>query len=162
MRMEDLRRVYADLGFEEVETLLQSGNVVFRSDGLTSLELESMLQDETAKRLGITGSTMVRASAEWLDVIEQNPFLEAVAVDPSHVLVHFMNAAPLAFDVGRVQGAIAGPEEIRIGRKHLYVFYPNGIGTSTIARTPGWNRLTSGSTARNWNTILKLNSLIRE
>ena len=160
VKMADLRQMFSDLGFDRVETLLQSGNVVFSSAGHSSQELEALLQEESHKLLNLNVRYFVRSHDEWNAAIAANPFAQEAECDPSHMLIHFMAEMPLAFDVERVQALIAGPESIRAGSKHLYVSYPAGIGTSTIARTPGWNRLTADGTARNWNTILKLADLL--
>ena len=158
--MADLSRVFSELGYCDAKTLLQSGNVAFIGHASSCRDLEIQLQAECQARLGLDVAFFVRTAEEWTEVIEFNPFTPMALADPSHLVVHFLNEMPLAYDVDRVQGAIMGPEEIRAGSKHLYVTYPNGIGTSTIGRTPGWNKLTANGTARNWNTILKLHAML--
>src|SRR4029077_16764688 len=63
--MADLRGFLADLGFGEPRTLLQSGNVVFRSDSLTGAELERRLDSEAEARLGLKTGVFVRTPEEW-------------------------------------------------------------------------------------------------
>jgi len=161
VKMADLRQMFSDIGMSAPETLLQSGNVVFGCSGKNSSELEPILEAEASKRLSLDVRFFVRSAEELDGVISKKPFADESQADPSHLLVHFLSVMPLAYDIERVQANIAGPERIAAGIKHLYVVYPNGIGASTIARTPGWNRLTSDGTARNWNTVLKLADLVR-
>ena len=160
LKMADLRQMFADLGMESVETLLQSGNVVFGCSGMSLVELGALFEKEASTRLGINVRFFVRTLDQMDEIVRDNPFTAEALADPSHLLVHFMGAVPLQFDIERVQAAVSGPEKIQAGHCHLYVVYPDGIGTSTIARTPGWNRLTADGTARNWNTVLKLVSLL--
>lgn len=162
VKMAELRGMLSSIGLEHPETLLQSGNVVFHCEHHSCAELQELLQSEASKKLSLNVSILVRTAEEWAEVIKDNPFTEGAKNDPSHLLVHFLGSVPLAYDVDRVQAAIKGPERIHAGHRHLYVLYPDGIGTSTIGRTPGWNRLTSEGTARNWNTILKLEAMLRE
>lgn len=162
IRMAELKQLFIELGYESVVTLLQSGNVVFRATGQATAEIEQLLSSETMKRMSLEIPYLVRSAEELTDVIGGNPFRQEAESDPSHLLVHFTWRPPLAFDIDRVQAHIRGPERIAGGARHLYVLYPDGIGTSTIGRTPGWNQLVSASTARNWNTILKMDRLVRE
>jgi uncharacterized protein (DUF1697 family) len=72
--MSDLRELVTDLGFAGATTLLQSGNVVFKATGKTSNALESLLEKETAKRLGVSADYIVRNANEWAKVVAANPF----------------------------------------------------------------------------------------
>src|SRR5687767_421706 len=90
--MSDLRDVLCEMGFADVRSLLQSGNLVFRTDRrLAGASLERMLEAATAERLGRDSTTyMVRSAAEWQSMIDANPFPAAAKRDPSHLLVMFL------------------------------------------------------------------------
>src|SRR5262245_21209041 len=79
--MADLRKLLADLGFKDVQSLLQSGNLVFGSEGRTTAELEELLETEAKKRLGLATDFFVRTPAEWRSVIAGNPFPEEAKRD---------------------------------------------------------------------------------
>jgi uncharacterized protein (DUF1697 family) len=64
--------------------------------------------------------------------------------------------------VKSVNEALRGPEVFRADGRQLYIVYPDGIGDSKVAKTPGWNTLTGDGTGRNWNTVLKIAKAIRE
>lgn len=156
VKMADLRAMFAELGFLDAKTLLQSGNVVFRAESHSATELEEMLEVATEKRFGFRPAYLVRSLDEWQKAIEGNPFVEEAEKDPSHLLVAYTKSPPDREEVARVQAAIQGPERIAVGMNHLYLVYPEGIGTSKVDRTPGWRKLLSQATARNWNTVLKM------
>lgn len=157
--MSDLRNLLGELGFAGAESLLQSGNLVFSTDRPTGAELERLLEQETAKRLGVSTDYVVRSAEEWKKVVARNPFPKEAKDDPSHLLVMFLKSAPSAKNVDALRASIKGPEIIHGDRKQLYVVYPAGIGRSKLTGTLIESRLGSRGTARNWNTTLKLLAL---
>jgi len=156
--MAELRAALAELGFADVRTLLQSGNVVFRAPAQPPEKLERRLEKEATTRFGFAPDFHVRTADEWRQVVGANPFPQEAAKDPSHLLVTFFRAPLDAAKVRALQGAISGPELVRADGRHLYMTFPNGIGTSKapllVDKTLG-----ARGTARNWNTVLKLEAL---
>jgi uncharacterized protein (DUF1697 family) len=157
--MADLRAMLADLGFGDPRSLLQSGNLVFRSDKLTGAGLERLLEAETEKHLGLNTDFFVRTPEEWEAVIANNPFPEEAERDPSHLVVMFLNKEPEAKDVEALQAAITGREIVRAAGRQAYITYPDGIGDSKLTITVIEKKLGSRGTGRNWNTVLKLRAL---
>lgn len=156
VKMAELKAMLSELGFEDVQILLQSGNVVFRAKKSSREALEKRLREESEKRLGCKAEYFVRTREEWSDLIEKNPFPEMAKEDPSHLLAVLLKSAPSSHEVAEMQKRIKGPEQIRAGSEHFYITYPEGIGTSTVVKTPGWNKMVGVGTGRNWNTVLKL------
>jgi uncharacterized protein (DUF1697 family) len=160
--MADLRALFEALGFADVKTLLQSGNVVFRGGRKSSAALERLLEVESEKRLNLTIDYLVRTAAEWESVVAGNPFPVEAKRDPSHLLVLFMKEAPDAKSVDALRAAITGPEILRAEGKQVYVVYPAGIGTSKLTSNLIERKLACRGTGRNWNTVLKLAALAQE
>src|SRR5262245_52873862 len=94
--MSDLRKTLDNLGFHEVQSLLQSGNLVFQCDRRAGAALEKLLEAETAKRLNVTCDYFVRSAAELAMVVAANPFPDEAQRDPGHLVVMFLKAAPQA------------------------------------------------------------------
>jgi uncharacterized protein (DUF1697 family) len=159
--MADLRDLLTRLGLLEPQSLLQSGNLVFRSGPGTGAELERLLETEAEKRLRLRTDFFVRTAAEWKAVVARNPFGREAERDPSHHLVMFLKDPPDAGRVKAVQAAITGPEVVRAEGKQLYIVYPEGIGRSRLTGTVIEKKLGSRGTARNWNTVLKLAALAK-
>ncbi len=153
--MADLRALAADLGLGEPKTLLQSGNLVFASKAKPA-DLETLLERETEKRLGLKTACLVRSGKEWDAVIAANPFPEAAKSDPSHLVVMPLKEAPPAAAVKALQDAIKGTEIVRAEGRTLYATYPAGIGTSKLTIAVIERKLATIGTGRNWNTVLKL------
>ena len=154
--MADLRDFMAELGFRDVRSLLQTGNLVFRGKGQTSAELERTLENEARKRLHLDTDFFVRSTKEWRAVIAQNPFPDEAESDPSHLVVMALKDAPDAAAVSALQAAVQGPELVRADGKQLYVVYPAGIGRSRFTLKLIEGKLGTRATGRNWNTVLKI------
>lgn len=159
--MSDLRDMITNLGFEDVRTLLRSGNAVFRGTGAAPA-LERRLEAEAAKRLRLHTDFLVRTDREWANVIARNPFPREAKRDPSHLVVQFLKNAPGAPAVRALQAAIRGPEAVRADGKQLYVVYPAGIGRSKLTNKLIEDKLGTRGTGRNWNTVLKLAELAKD
>jgi len=157
--MSDLRGMATQLGFLDVRTLLQSGNLVFRSATTSGAELERLLEVEAEKRLGLKADFLVRTAGEWDEIVARNPFRAEAEHDPAHLVVMLLKDSPDSKSVELLQAAINGPEIIRADGKQLYIVYPDGIGRSRLTHTLIEKKLGMRGTARNWNTVLKLANL---
>jgi uncharacterized protein (DUF1697 family) len=158
--MADLRALLTQLGFDDAQSLLQSGNLVFRSRPQTGARLERALETEAQKRLDLETEFFVRTAEEWKAVIARNPFREEAERDPGHLVVVVLKAAPDAKDVTALQAAITGPEVVRADGRHAYIVYPSGIGRSRLTNALIEKTLSTRGTGRNWNTVLKLGALV--
>ena len=158
--MADLRALLTRLGFGDVQSLLQSGNLVFsvRSASRSCATLESFLEKELEKALGLKVDFHVRTADEWKAVIDGNPFHAEALRDPGHLLVSFFKAPLVKANVQAAQAAITGPERLHADGRHLYMTFPEGMGNSKAAVLVDRN-LAARGTARNWNTVMKLSAL---
>jgi len=159
--MSDLRDFLAALGFAGVQSLLQSGNFVFRSEARMAAELERLLEAEAETRLNLRTEFLTRTAEEWEAVVARNPFREEAERDPSRLVVMFLKEAPNAQRVEALQAAIKGLELVRAEGRQAYIVYPNGIGRSRLTNTLIENKLGSRGTGRNWNTVLKIAGFVR-
>jgi uncharacterized protein (DUF1697 family) len=128
----------------------------------TTAELEKLLEAEVAARLDLHTDFLVRTEEEWKAVIAHNPFVEAAERDPAHLLVMFLKAAPGGDQVKSLQRAITGPEVVRAQGHQLYIVYPVDIGHSRLTNALIERKLGTRGTARNWNTVLKLDTLAQD
>jgi uncharacterized protein (DUF1697 family) len=158
--MADLRTMFADLGFTDVRTLLQSGNVMFEAPtARTSEALEHQLEKETEIRFGRAFDCFVRDAKEWARAVARNPFGAEAKSDPGHLVLMALKDAPVASAVKALQAAIKGREVVRAAGRHAYIVYPDGIGRSKLTNAVIEKTLATRATGRNWNTVLKLAAL---
>jgi uncharacterized protein (DUF1697 family) len=158
--MADLKALLTDLGFEDVRTLLNSGNVVFRGKHKAGADLEKLLETEFAKRAGRPTEFFVRTAEEWNSIVHRNPMTNEARSDPGHLLVVVLKRAPSNQEVDALRAAIVGPEVVEADGKQAYIYYPDGVGQSKLTAKLIEKQLGSPGTGRNWNTVLKLAAMV--
>jgi uncharacterized protein (DUF1697 family) len=149
--MSDLRDLMAALGLEDARTLLQSGNVVFRSSVASTSKIE---------RLSLV--FFVRSANEWARVIAANPFPDEAKNDPARLVTVVLKEAPERAAVAALQHAIKGREVARAKGREVFITYPDGQGRSKLTMALIERHLGTSGTARNWNTVLKLAAVAGE
>ena len=157
--MADLKALLAGLGFEDAQTLLQSGNIVFTGGTKTTASLEQALERAAAKQLELETDFFVRTATEWQAIGDANPFPREAKDDPSHLLAVILKDDVSAANVAALQKAIVGREVVRAKGRCLYVVYPDGIGRSKLTTAIIEKKLGTRGTGRNWNTVVKLAAL---
>jgi uncharacterized protein (DUF1697 family) len=157
--MTDLRALFSALDFAEVQSLLQSGNLVFSCPARSAAALETLLEKESAKRLKLTADYLVRTAAELQKIVARNPFPQEAQSDPGHLVVVFLKTAPAAKSVEALRAAIKGRETLHCDGRQLYIHYPDGIGRSKLTAALIERTHATRGTARNWNTVTKLLAL---
>lgn len=157
--MAELRALAETLGLEAPQTVLQSGNLVFRGKKQATATLERTLERAVAAELGVECDFLVRTAAEWDAIIAANPFPDAATRDPSHFLVMCFKGSPTAAQALVLRSAIKGREVVQLDGRQAYLMYPDGLGTSKLTNTIIESKLGARGTMRNWNTVLKLKAL---
>lgn len=158
--MAGLRDMFCDLGLTEVQTLLQSGNVVFRPDRRSNPALEKLLESATQDRFSIDIDYCIRTESEWRKIVSKNPFSKEAGSDPSHLVIMYLKQSTTAKSVKQLQATMSGPERVRGDGRELYFYYPAGIGTSKLTNAVIEKAIGTRGTARNWNTVMKLARLL--
>ena len=160
--MEDLRRICADLGFAQVQTYIQSGNVIFSDTKNSVQKLEALIAGAIAREFEFEVPVMVVDLDELKAIIRANPFPSDFSKDASLLHVTFLSAAP---DRKRMASLEAGnflPEEMRCIGRTVYLYCPNGYGRSKLTNNFFENSLKVTATTRNWNTVNRLVSLAQK
>ncbi len=139
--MADLKALCTELDFGRIETYIASGNVVFDSD-MPAARVQAQLENRLLAYAGKTVGVFVRTASEMRTVLKRNPFSDK---EPNLTYSFFLNEPPsdVLDDVRGRNG-----EELHLGRREIYVYYPNGMGKSKL-RIPAAKL----GTARNLNTV---------
>lgn len=156
MKMSDLRAVYESLGLKDLETYVQSGNVVFETSERNLASLRKRLEDAIETRFGFRAQVVFRTTTELRQTIAKNPFRERDGIEPSKLLVLFAIGGPSAEAREKVLKIKAELEELRMEGEEVYVYFPNGMGTSKLTPAMIEKALQLPGTGRNWNTVTKL------
>ncbi|KQV53822.1 MULTISPECIES: DUF1697 domain-containing protein [unclassified Duganella] len=156
--MADLRKVLSDMGYSDVRTLLNSGNVVFDCDTADAADSALHIEEALVLKLGVPAKVTVIEAAQLAEIVKENS-LQHVADDHSRLLVAVLNKPeedrsklePLARQ--RWQ-----PEAFALGRHAAYIWCPDGVLASRAAAAMG-KALGDAVTSRNWSTISKLHAM---
>ena len=149
--MGDLKDICEELGFGAVRTYIASGNVVFtsrKSEAAVKAALEKRLEAYAGKPVGV----LVRTAEEMAQVLADNPFPKAA---PNRTMAVFLDRAPPADTLAGVRGQ--KNEEIRLGRREIYIHYGEGMGKSKLVIAAA-----KAGTARNMNTVAVLAKMAGE
>ena len=159
--MTALKSLAERLSLANPRTLLQSGNLVFSSSGEKPEALERALEQAIQAEIGVAAAVCVRTAPAWDRLIEANPFPEAARRDPAHLLLVAFKTPPKAGGPEAIAAVYHGPERIKLAHHHAYIVYPDGVGASKLTPALLGRHLGQG-TARNWNTVLKLQAMLAE
>jgi len=156
--MKELQALVASLGYTNVRTLLNSGNVVFAVPPKKNGDAAHLIEDAMAKELGVRANVIGVAEQQLRAVIAGNPLAE-IANDPSRYLVGFVaDGGDLAnLDPLLEQGW--APEALAVANGAVYLWCAEGIRDSKLAKTVG-KVLKDSVTLRNWATVLKLQGML--
>ena len=146
LAMKELTAMCEKLGFARARTYIQSGNVIFEStldEHAVQHKLETALHAKMGKKIDV----MIRTPAEMRAVLDANAFPQK---EPNKVAVFFLTAKPPLKELRGLVGP-AG-EQVRHGKREIYVYYPDGMGRSKLKLPLGG----AAATVRNINTVMKL------
>ncbi len=154
LAMADLRRLLESAGYTEVSTHLRSGNAIVTSDDKDPRRVAATIHEALAAQLSLRSAVIVRTGQELADVIAANPFPEHES-EPAKLHVAFLSAQPSKAAFEALDRAKFAPDELRLGDRVVYLWFPNGAGRSKLTM-PALARMKVEATARNWNTVLAL------
>jgi uncharacterized protein (DUF1697 family) len=158
--MADLHELVTGLGYENVRTHLQSGNVVLTSaDAPTTVQRK--LERELERSLGMDVQVVVRTRDELAKVIDRDP-LGDVVDKPAWYQVTFLSGKPAAKIVRELESWDVAPDQLVVREREIYAWYPSGMQKSRLARMLSDKQLGAVATARNWNTVTKLLAIADE
>jgi uncharacterized protein (DUF1697 family) len=147
VRMPDLRAALEDAGYEDVQTYLQSGNVVLRSD-----RPPDDVARDVSEATGVGAAVLMRTAGQIAAVVEGNPFPQVD--DGKKLHVAFLDSEP-----SLPEGDFA-PEAFVLRGGELYIWLPDGMQRSKLMKV--LSRRGSGlgtATLRNWNTVTALHEM---
>lgn len=153
--MSDLRKVFADLGLDDVSTYLQSGNVLFESSASVR-DLKRRLEQEIGERLATGVSVLLRTKRELATIVEANPFAKQ---DVSKLHVTFLEKRPAKARAEALDPAEGAPDEFRLRGREAYLYFPGGYGHSKLSNAYFEKKLGVVATTRNWKTVTSVAKL---
>jgi uncharacterized protein (DUF1697 family) len=154
VKMAELRAFFEELGFADVASYIQSGNVVFKAEAAGSGALAERIEAAFEKRWGFRSRIMVRGVGLIEALVANNPYPE-VAGDHTKLHASALEREPTAEEIARLAERCTGPERFEVKGDVLYLHAPDGLGKSKFAEVLPRTLKVPG-TMRNWRTVLTL------
>ncbi|KPF83743.1 hypothetical protein IP70_18615 [alpha proteobacterium AAP38] len=157
VKMALWRQLYEEMGFTNVRTLLQSGNLLFDPASDEPLEsLQPRLETAFATRFGFTADHIIRDTTQVQAAIANNPFPDAATNAPNHLLVFFLSKAPDAASAAKLAALDTGPDRLHLSSDVLYMHFIHGAGKAATDPVKLLRLAGVTGTSRNWTTLNKL------
>ena len=158
--MKELRSMFEDLGYEDVRTHLQSGNVVFEGKSSSSKKLVAEIEGAISKTFDLEVPVIVRTRRELERIAGGNPFPTGGAKATSlHVM--FLTEPASAKAIKTLDPDRSPPDEFEVKGGEIYLRFPKGSGRSKLTIDYFEKKLGTKATARNWNTVMKVLELMQ-
>lgn len=162
LKMDELRKAVEAVGFEQVRTYVQSGNLVFRGAKLPTAAISKKIEAVILKKFGHEVSVITKTPEELEAAIEENPFLKNKAMAEERLYVTFLSGRPEPADVKKLDAVSSGDDEYRWHDDVIYFHLPNGAGNSKLATAPLEKWCAVRATTRNWRTVNNLLQMATE
>lgn len=162
IKMKDLKEMYKALGFTNVETYLQSGNVVFNSKIKSKEKISFRISEAIHQQFGYNVPVEVLRSDELISLFNENPFLHEKDTKMELCHVTILNKPSLIKDEKLVQLKMAEGEQYVIKKNIVYLMCPHGYGKTKLNNTFFEKLFGCCATTRNWKTISALSKMLKE
>jgi uncharacterized protein (DUF1697 family) len=151
VKMESLRALHEELGHRNVASYIQSGNVVFSASG-SAATIGRKLADEFAKSFGFPAKVKLVNAQRFSALVTDTPYAQYAGDNPKTVHVAICDGEPSVSGLKALHAKTGGREQYVIRQELIYLYAPDGFGTSKFAA--GLEKAAGVSmTARNWRTI---------
>lgn len=159
--MADLKTLCESLGLKNVQTYIQSGNLVFelaQSELISALE--TRLQKAFSDTFGFEIPVLIRTAEEWAESIAQNPFLKEENPDIDRLHLTCLKELPSPELLEKIKTYQYLPDRYEIVGRDVFIFCAAGYGTSKLVNSFFETKLKTPATTRNWKTVMKLNEMV--
>jgi uncharacterized protein (DUF1697 family) len=159
IKMDDLRRLFSGLGHTEVQTYLQSGNVVFRGTGEDPARLASGIEQAIADELGLTVTVLLRTGQDLGKVLAANPYLDRED-NLTKLPVTFLAEPPAPRRAAELQIPEGETAVFTLVDREVYLHCPDGYGRTKLSNAFIERKLGVAATTRNWKSVTALHDLM--
>lgn len=156
IKMADLREHLEELNFQDIQTYIQSGNIVFKSEKTSLKNLETLIKDKIQEKYDFEVPVVVITPTTIKSAAKNNPFEKDAMKDPKKFSVVFLQEQPLQENVKILSGYDYSPEEYVLVGEIIYFYAANGAGRAKMTNNFFENKLKVKATSRNWRTVHKL------
>lgn len=161
MPMSEVTQSFVTLGYRDVRTYIQTGNVLFASPSKSETKLVEAIERRLDLDFGTSPAVLLRTATELARVVATSPYLSQAA-EPSRHHVTFLRTTPTAERLAAFTAPPSGNDELTIIGREIYVHTPDGYANTKLNGAYLERHLGVVSTTRNWNSVAKLCQLAAE
>lgn len=160
IKMLELKSLYESLGFQNVATYIQSGNVIFDTRNKNKSKLKMLIEDAIEKNFQFHVPVEIRTPLEFENIIKNNPFAPIkLEKDGTKILITFLANEPDPVKIANLMKHVVLPEKLLVKGKEVYLYCPNGYGKSKLSNSFIENKLDVKATTRNWKSVYTIHEL---
>lgn len=156
IQMKDLKSLYESLGFKNVITYIQSGNVIFSCEEEIELKLVDIISTKIRDVFSFNVSIVIRSKDDWVKIIENNTFINRKDINPEKLHITLLSQVPSEINTDVLDKVKHSSEEYVFGEREIYLYCPEGYGRTMLSNNYIESKLKVSATTRNWKTINKL------
>ena len=156
VKMDQLRKMFEEMGFAEVRTYIQSGNVVFNATARDPVSLAKKIEEKIVRQFGFPVAVVVKTAVEVGDVIKNNPLVKEKDIEVSKLHVTFLSSAPEKSVLKMLDGVDVEEDRFCCAGEAVYLYCPNGYHATKLGNNVLEKMLKVGTTTRNWRTANQL------
>jgi uncharacterized protein (DUF1697 family) len=153
--MDKLISMFNDAGCKDVQTFIQSGNVIFNAEMALMKRIPFLIKESIFDSFGFEVPVITRTGDEFAKIVDANPF-QGMNVDARTLHVAFLSDRPDATKVATLDPDRSPPDEFVVHGREIYLHCPNGLARTKLTNEYFDSRLSTISTLRNWRTTLKI------
>ena len=158
IKMDILKQLYIELGYINVQTYIQSGNVIFQTLDTNTANLAKSIAKQILEVTRFEVPVLVLKLEELKQTVENNPFTLDSTKNAASFHITFLSAIPDTTNVEKLESSDYGEDQFKLQDKIIYVYCPTGYGNTKLTNTFFENKLKVTATCRNWKTV---NELVR-
>ena len=162
IKMDALRQLYADMNCRQVQSYIQSGNIVFKHQKGKPQDLEKEITKNISEVFKLDVPVLVIEYETLEQIIESNPFLKDNAKNTAYLHVTFLSSKPGKEHIENLKEINCPPDDFHVSDKAVYLYCPNGYSNCKLTNNFIENKLKVTATTRNWKTTLELCSMAKK
>jgi uncharacterized protein (DUF1697 family) len=156
IKMDALKSMLENCGFQNIETYIQSGNVFLDSEDENANSVGFTIKQEIVKQFGYDVPVIVLSKADLEKCLTNNPFFKEKNVDTKKLYVAFISKELNASALNDLKTSQFKPDEAFIDGNRIYMKLETGAGNTKLTQKYIEKKLNVTATSRNWNTVNKL------
>jgi uncharacterized protein (DUF1697 family) len=158
LKMDRLRQACEDIGLRDVQTYVQSGNIVLTSP-MSVAKLAQTLKAAVDAQTRLPVTVVVRTADEIRKVVADNPFLKQKGIDSAKLHVTFLGKTPVRPAIDKLDALAGDRDEYHLSAREIYLHCPINYGQTRLSNTMIEKVLAVGATTRNWKTVTMLHAM---